>query len=355
VLAALATLVLSWPRQGGRRWGAGLLVGVVFVGLAGTVLGFAADSRVMTARLATVLPDFQARWDNWTDGLAMMDRTPVAQLLGMGLGTFPRVARLRAPLPLRPSNDVVRRGRRWRFLRIHTGSRFYFGQKVAVRPGAVYRLRLWLRAAPGAQPAAMLCEKLLLYSETCNSAAIPPGPAGVWRRVVVPLSAAGLDRRAVLGVLRRPVEFSMFPTGPGQTVDFARVSLRGPRGREVLRNGDFRRGTARWYPTDDTHLAWAIWNQYAAAWFAGGALGLAAWLALALAALWGAGQAALRGVPGAAGIAGAVVAVLAAGVFDDVLTSPRLGCVIYWVMLVGAGLGSTISDRRPGRRLRGEP
>ena len=350
VLAAVTTLVLSWPRRGGRRLGAGLLAGVIFAGLAGTVLGFAADSRVMTERLSTVLPDFRARWGNWTGGLAMMDRTPAALLLGMGLGTFPRVARLRAPLPLRPSNDVVLRGRRGRFLRIRTGSRFYFGQKVAIRSGAVYRLRLWLREAPGSRADAVLCEKLLLYSDTCDAAAIPPGPAGVWRRVSVQLSAAGLDRKVVLGVLRRPVEFSIFPAGPGQTVDFADVSLRGPGGQEVLRNGDFRDGTARWYPTDDTHLAWAIWDEYAARMFAGGALGLTAWLVLGGAALWGAARAAVRGEMVAAGLAGAVVAVLAAGVFDDVLTSPRLGAVIYWVMLVGVGLvGRRVSNGSAAR------
>ncbi len=355
VLAALTTLVLSWPRRGGRSLGAGLLAGVVFAGLAGTVLGFAADSRVMTERLSTVLPDFQARWDNWTDGLAMMDRTPVALALGMGLGTFPRVARLRAPLPLRPSNDVVLRGRTGRFLRIRTGSRFYFGQKVAIRPGAMYRLRMWLREAPRSQADAVLCEKWLLYSEACNAAPIPPGPAGVWRLVAVPLSAAGLDRRVVLGALRRPIEFSVFPAGPGQQVDVARLRLIGPGGREVLHNGSFRDGTARWYPTDDTHLAWAIWNEYAAQFFAGGALGLAMWLLLGAAALWGAAGAALRGESVAAGLAGAVVAVLAAGVFDDVLTSPRLGAVIYWVLLMGVGMvkggrGAVALSKQPESR-----
>ena len=350
VLAALTTLVLSWPRQGGRRWGAGVLAMGLCAALAGTVLGFAADSRVMTARLATVLPDFHARWDNWTGGLAMMDRTPATMVFGMGLGTFPRVARLRAPLPLRPSNDVVLRRDGRRFLRIRTGSRFYFGQKVPVRPGAVYRLRLWLREAPGSRATAVLCEKLLLYSEACNGAAIPPGVPGVWRRVTVPLSAAGLDRRVVLGVLRRPVEFALFPAGPGQTVDFADVSLRGPDGAEVLRDGSFRHGTARWYPTDDSHLAWTIWNEYAATLFEGGALGLAAWLLLGAAALWGAARAALRGVSGAAGVAGAVVAVLAAGVFDDVLTAPRMGTVIYWVLLVAAGMGGrTVSSGSAAR------
>lgn len=355
VLAALTTLVLSWPRRGGRRVGAGLLACVVFAGLAGTVLGFAVDSRVMTTRLSTVLPDFQARWDNWTGGLAMMDRSPVAMALGMGLGTFPRIARLRAPLPLRPSNDVVLRGRKGRFLRIRTGSRFYFGQKVAVRPGAIYRLRFRLRTAPGSQADAVLCEKLLLYSEACNAAPIPPGPPGVWRRIAVPLSAAGLDRRVVLGGLRRPIEFSVFPAGPGQQVDVARLRLIGPGGREVLHNGSFRDGTARWYPTDDTHLAWAIWNEYAAQFFAGGVLGLAMWLLLGAAGLWGAAGAALRGESVAAGLAGAVVAVLAAGVFDDVLTSPRLGAVIYWVLLMGVGMveggrGAVALSKQPESR-----
>ena len=338
VLAALTTLALSWPRQGGRRWGAGVLAMGLCAALAGTVLGFAADSRVMTARLATVLPDFHARWDNWTGGLAMMDRTTAAMVFGMGLGTFPRVARLRAPLPLRPSNDVVLRRDGRRFLRIRTGSRFYFGQKVPVRPGAVYRLRLWLREAPGSRATAVLCEKLLLYSEACNGAAIPPGVPGVWRRVTVPLSAAGLDRRVVLGVLRRPVEFALFPAGPGQTMDFADVSLRGPDGAEVLRDGSFRDGTARWYPTDDSHLAWTIWNEYAATLFEGGALGLAAYLLLMGTALAGAAGAALRGVPMAAPVAGALVAFMAAGVFDNEITAPRMGTVFYLVAFVGIGL-----------------
>ncbi|MGC8476726.1 MAG: hypothetical protein ACP5NP_10265 [Acetobacteraceae bacterium] len=49
------------------------------------------------------------------------------------------------------------------------------------------------------------------------------------------------------------------------------------------------------------------------------------------------------------------MAVLAAGVFDDVLTSPRLGAVIYWVLLMGVGMaeggrGAVALSKQPESR-----
>ncbi len=339
VIGALATAVLLLPMARARGvLAVGFAAALLALG-AGTVLGFAADSRVMTVRLSTVLPDFRTRLANWTGGIAMMDRDPVSLALGMGLGTFPRVARARAPLALKPSNDTVRRGADGeRFLRIASGSHFYFGQKVPVRPGRRYTLSFRFRdVTPGSRPGAVLCEKLLLYSEACVSAPLPPAPVGVWQAVRVPLSSVGLDRRVVLGVLRRPIELAFFATGPGQVVDIADVRLRDAAGRNLVRNGGFRDGTLRWYPTDDSHLAWTIWNSYAITLFEGGVLGLATYLLLAGTALWSAAAAALRGAPMAAPVAGALAAFAAAGVFDNELTAPRMITLFYVVAMLGVG------------------
>jgi len=350
VLGAAVTLVLYLPMARRRRGIAGgFAVLALFATVIGVTLGFGLDSGMMSQRLRRVLPDFDIRLANWVGGVAWIDPTPSAWLVGMGLGTYPRVTRLRAVPAQQPTNFVLERSGGRRFLRLRTGSKLYLGQKVPVKPDRLYRLSLRYRVmAPGGGLAAMLCEKLLLYSDTCHGEAFGPAHPGVWQTANATLSTTGLDQRAVLGLLRRPVELSLFGTEVGETVDVTDVRLLDGRGGNLVRNGGFRRGTDRWYFTDDDHLDWQIKNQYLTTLFEGGVLGVLAYLLLGGVALGGAARAALRDAPMAAPIAGSLLAFLACGVFDDELAAPRMATLFY--LIAFAGLCLWVGDGS-GRRL----
>ena len=72
----------------------------------------------------------------------------------------------------------------------------------------------------------------------------------------------------------RPVALS-FAFPHGQVVDIAAVGLRDSAGRELVANGGFAGGTARWLFTDDDDTAWRIMNLYLQLFFETGAIGLA--------------------------------------------------------------------------------
>jgi O-antigen ligase len=108
-----------------------------------------------------------------------------------------------------------------------------------------------------------------------------------------------------------------------------------PQGHDILANGDFARGTERWYFTDDQHLIWRIHSQYLMSFFEGGALGLAAFLLFAGTALAGAARAMGRGDRMAAGVAGSLLAFLISGLFDYLLEAPRLSALFCLVAFTG--------------------
>ncbi len=304
---------------------------------------------VMEERVERASPDLASRESNWTQGLALRDRGVFATLFGMGLGTFPRVVLARKPNGRFPTNFVLGRDGGYRFLSLAAGSSLYFGQKVPVDPGRTYRLFLGLRS-PDSRAAltVVLCEKWLLYSDNCRSVTMTPRAIGKWEDFGAPISSAGFGRPMLFGWLRRPVELSLVDLVPGTRIDIGHIHLLDDRGRELLANSDFSRGSERWYFTDDDHLVWRIENQYLMTLFEGGALGLAALVLLATAALFGAVRGISRGEPMAACVAASIAGFLICCMFDSLLDSPRLATLFYLIAFCGLTMLSRTSDEAAG-------
>ena len=180
---------------------------------------------------------------------------------------------------------------------------------------------------------AVLCSKLLLYSADCHGQRLAVGAAGVWQHVSYEL-VAPVQR----GQLPAPVELAFF-TGPGVVMDLAHVRLVGADGRDVVTNGDFAAGTSRWFFTSDFHRLWRILDLPLSVWFEGGVLGTVALSLLVLSALGGAANAIRRGEPMGAPIAGAMLAVLLCGAFDNVFEAPRIALLFDLVAMLGLLLG----------------
>ena len=197
-----------------------------------------------------------------------------------------------------------------------------------------YTVMFDMRApVPGTSLAVSLCSKLLLYSADCHSLSQAASQSEVWQHVAAPLRSPVQRER-----LPAPVELS-FATSAGVVLDLAHVQLVGPDGRNVVVNGDFANGTARWFFTSDNHLAWRMKDAYLATWFEGGLLGASALLLLLATALGGAANAIRRGDPMGAPIAGAMLAIFLCGIFDNVFEAPRVALLFDLVAMLGLTLG----------------
>jgi hypothetical protein len=318
------------------------------VGLAAICVAVASvGTDFMWERLERILPDLHTRERNWVDGLALRDHDVATALFGMGLGTYPRVSFTRSPVDWRPTNFVVKRDGGYRYLSITAGSNLYFEQKVSLAPDQRYRLSVALRShSDSARLLGLLCEKWLLYSLNCRGASFVPRAPDLWQDFTVDLSTAGLDQHAVLGLLRRPLTLSFFDPVPGTTVDIGHVWLFDAHGHDVIADGDFAKGTERWYFSDDAHIVWRIESQYLMILFESGALGLAAFLFFVGVALRNTIRAIFGGNRLAAAIAGSLLGFLGVAIFDYVLEAPRLATLFYLVCF----LGLSISDGDLRRR-----
>jgi hypothetical protein len=307
--------------------------------LAGLVIAAATRSDYMAARFKTVVPDLELRMSNWKDGLAARDTGPRGLLLGAGIGTYPRLAAARESGRALPSNFVIRGESGGKFLSMLVRSRDYFGQKISLPPEGGLHLRLALRphGAPAAA-VAIICAKWLLYSQDCTSVPLPAPASEQWNQVAADFSDAMLAPLRGHRPLPRPIDLS-FNFNHGQPIDFTAVSLRDAAGRELIANGGFTDGTARWLFTDDDDTAWRIMNLFLLLFFEGGAIGVAAFLLLVGVAGLNAFGAILRGERLGVPVVASLLAFLAAGAMDGLIEAPRLVAVFFLVSLSGLVIG----------------
>jgi len=311
-------------------------IGSALIGVTAVIVLIAGfNTELMRSRMSHIWPDLATREANWDAGLSRQDPGIVPFLIGMGTGTYPRFAVLRSPPDQQPGTYIVRHDGAQTYLESRFGPEFYFGQKVPVVYGATYTLTFDMRApAAGTKVTVSLCSKLLLYSDDCHELYPTAGQANVWQHVAALLPAPTRRRW-----LPAPVELS-FASGPGvANVDLGNVQLIGPDGRNVVVNSDFAAGTVRWFFTSDRHLDWRMKDTYLAIWFEGGLLGALALLLLLFGALGGAVNAVRRGEPRGAPIAGAMLAILLCGIFDNVFEAPRIALLFDLAAMLGLMLG----------------
>jgi hypothetical protein len=340
----------AWAGRGHNRGGrfslvlpALLVVPVGGIVIAGVATPFTAE------RVNQVFPDLASWEDNWREGLAWRGSGPITALFGSGLGTYPRVVLARKPDDGFPTNFVVAQDGGYRFLRLNAGSPTYFGQKIRIEPDRQYRIFLALRSRDGQGALAVsLCEKMLLYAEHCRGVTFRPRVIGKWEDFGAAISSEGLDGHRFLGWFSRPVELSLADPDPGTTIEIGHVRMFDPQNRNVLANGDFSRGTERWYFTDDDHSVWRTFNQYLMSYAESGVLGLASFLLLVGTALFGAARAIRCGERMAACIAASLLAFLCSGLFDHLLAVPRLATLFYLIAFCGLIMLSRAPDEDRG-------
>jgi hypothetical protein len=330
---AMALGGLGWLWIGNRHRIRSAAIGIVPAVLVLAALAAAAGFTGMYQRFAASETDFLTREQNWHAGLAVRDPGFATALFGMGLGSYQRTMLSRSPVN-RPSDLVLGGDAAGRYVSMQLTSPFYLGQKIALPDSGSFHLTFRTRSADGVTASAVVCDKVLLYSDNCRGVDSRPAALDQWATVQAILPASGLGGRTLFGLLRRPVELSLF--GPiGHRIEVRDIVLTDDSGRSLLVNGDFRRGLDRWIFTDDSHVSWRMLNQYLMLWFETGILGLAAFAALSGLAMAGGIRSLRLGVVAGGAVAGAVVGFLVSGLFDNVLEAPRLATLFFLVCCCG--------------------
>jgi hypothetical protein len=311
--------------------------------IAGSVAVFFGGA-YMGGRFATSSEDLDVRTHHWSEGIGMLHGT-ADWVLGKGFGRFPASYFFGVPGGDIPGSFSLHYGGERQFLSLagpanptDWGNLFRIAQRVASTPG-LYTALLEVRAERRIDLHVEICEQNLLYNGACTagSVAVPEAPG--WQRVSVVLDGRGLSGGPWWAP--RLAFFSMSVANNGQSVDVDDVALIGPDGSNILRNGSFLNGMARWIPISEKfHLPWHIKNLALNLLFDQGIFGLTLFVFLLIASLWRLTFGAARRPPVAPALAAALVGFIVVGAFDSLLDVPRVAFLFYTLLLAAFSLSS---------------
>jgi len=218
------------------------------------------------------------------------------------------------------------------------GAMFRVSQRVAVPAPGPLQVRLDVRVEQAVELHVDICEKHLLYAENCRSRQTGIKAAeGQWQPVNLTLEPHSLSRGAWWAP--RFIVFSVALGSSGHRMEVDRISLRDAAGHQLLANGSFEDGMARWFFSSDRHhMPWHAKNMAVHVLFEQGTLGLVAWAVALAAAIWRLTAGAAHRHPLAPALAAALVGVLVVGLVDSILDMPRIGWLLLLLMTVALAL-----------------
>ena len=163
-----------------------------------------------------------------------------------------------------------------------------------------------------------------------------------WTEVQSTINASELGQAK--GRRIRPVSFSIYNLQKDSYVDIDNIRLLDPAGVNVIANGDFSQGQARWYFTVDDHLSWHTQNMWIHLLFEQGWFGFVLMLALVIYLLKRLGVAAWSGSPQPLIMLSSLSGLLVIGVNDSLFDAPRL-TLLFWVLVFFSLLYTSASNK----------
>lgn len=330
--AADRLLALQWRVRA-------ILAGVLLV--SGAIVSTLEGGAYLGERMATGVQDLGARVDHWRSSYRLL-QSDEERWLGRGSGRYMATRFYSGPVDERVGDFRLGDEAGRPFLRLSGGRHLldYGGmlrvtQRIAV-PSGPLTLQARVRAGEAAGLFAEVAEKHLLYQEGRSHKALHvKGKPGEWQTVQLKLDAlprgAGGDWWAP-----RLITFAIAETVAGKELDVGELQLIDASGRNLLANGDFSAGLARWYFTSDRHhLPWHAKSLPLHLQFEQGWVGLWIWAALVAAALWRVSLGRARAHALAPAVAASLVGFLMVGLFDSLLDAPRISFMFYSVLLLG--------------------
>lgn len=323
VTAALALSGRGTPR--GRRGLAAAALALTAAAALPVLLGPYAQER-----LGRSGQDLATRQAHWADALELRGPGLASVLFGAGPGRYPDLHYWGSREPVHAARHAWQPEGGRGFLRLAPGATLYVEQIVDPGDARELVLSAALRRTEGPVALAVtLCRKSMLSSRDCSQATLEaaadtPAPGG-WARATATLAVPP-------GAL--PLKLSLLTPARAPALDVGELSLRDAAGTERLANGSFAQGLARWFFATDIDPPWHVHSLPVAVLFDQGWFGAAAWGALILAA---AGAALARGRRGLAPVPaalGALAALLASGLLNTLVDTPRfllLALLLPWL------------------------
>lgn len=353
----LLALLLRWRRRsGGRvRWRtvAGTLLVLALVVEVLAVLGLGS---FMRDRLADAERDLDGRRQHWQQGLNLLE-TPLRWLGGIGAGRLPASYAQAVPRQEFPGevqfvvDDRTSDAGHVRLLGPKTQTDIKgllaLTQRVALHPVLPHSVAFDLRSRGPADVYLTLCEMHLLYPRQCQSAWLSVRSEGTpWKRITLPLRGPLLDAGSAWAPRRAVFSVSVITTAAA--VDIDKLSLTGPDRIELLANGDFSRGMARWFPSAQGHyVPWHIDSLYLELLIERGGAALLAFLTcMAVVIQRLVGQAGRDNLI-APFLAASLCGVCCVGLVSSVMDVPRVAFLMLLLML----FAFEVTRQRPNRSL----
>lgn len=349
---------VGWRRPAGAALVAILIAELVLV----LVLG--SDS-FMLGRLERVSHDLRSRIEHWQRGLALLHGAP-DWWLGKGMGRLP--AELAGAGLVEPSGSarvVADSGQPHLELRGPSRSdalvgRYALAQRVP-REAVAYQLSVDVRSERPSRLLVAVCDIHLLYEKACRRASTSIAASGpAWEHLTLKLEGAP-GPPGTGSELRRAV-LSLAIGQAGSVVELDNLVLSDGGSSNVLRNADFSRDLAHWYPmAKDYFVPWHIDNLALEILIEQGIAGLLAFallMACAFAALFGRRRRANPIVAATAPVlAAALAGALLVGVVSSVLDMPRVAFLMFFLALLPIELeratpDSSSEETTGGRRKR---
>ena len=331
-----------WRRHVPEGWRAkaGLMLVLTLV----TEVAVVGGGSFMTERLSSTDRDLSSRLAHWQHGIDLLDG-PSDWLLGKGLGRLP--ANYAAHVPQGEfSGDVKGReeqesaGSVNGFVTVRgpntiktLGAQYALTQRVGMGLAGQHRVSLEVRVKNQADVYLELCERHLLYDRSCQRAFVRvlPGKTA-WQALTLPLGgpvlAGGAWYAPRLGM------FSLSVGNAGGVADFDNIRLIGPHREELLENGEFSRGLARWFPAAQAYFVpWHLDNLFLEVLVERGLAGLLLLAVLITYALWHLVAGRSRSLPLSPYLAASLCAALVVGLVSSFMDVPRVAFLYYLLTL----------------------
>jgi hypothetical protein len=288
----------------------------------------------MEARLAGTRTEATTRIGHWARTIDMMDNDITTTLFGMGQGSFPRTFLFKHRDAASATFSYEHEDGN-RFLRLGSGRPLYLDQRVAVEPGKSYALSLEMRSAdPEATIDLRLCEKSVQSSFRCEARNFRrQSTSAIWEHREVAVDAGPIGSAPWL--LRRPVALSIANARAGSVIDIDNVRLVDKSGHDLIANGDFTEGGARWFFAADDHLPWHIFNLGVQILFEQGWAGAITLSVAMLISLSRLAARMLRGDFFSATLLAALAGFLLIGVTESLFDGPRVTTLFFLLVFLG--------------------
>jgi hypothetical protein len=333
----------DWHRNGQQVAVLALISAVVGVFLGGSYMG---------TRVNDVVRDGADRSSHWAHALRILD-SPTEWVFGKGLGRY-HAHHVFSGKPEDQTGDyrlITSRAGQGLVLTsgkhpIGSGQLFRFSQRIRAPAGGdrappeplVLHFDLLRRGAVDIR--AEVCEKHLLYWAACLESLLILGETDASGWETVEMRLTGKQRFESFPYVPKPQVFSIGLSSPGKRVEIDNLHLVDVQGRELLKNGDFEDGLARWFFSSDRHhLPWHAKNQAVHLLVEQGLLGLLAFLWFARLVGKNLVKSAHGGDSLAPVMSAALVGLLTVGLVDSVFDMPRVTFLTLFLMAVAHRIG----------------